>query len=161
MYRYSILSICCLLLVNCGKKGSNSNQNPGNTSPNVSCKTPANVISVNNTDYAIIKDTAFSTDNQTYYLQIECDSMRGCGIHFQGTQFPDVGTFTITPKFTEVQLSSSKTYLQYFHNGQSYIAQSGILTIKKQISSQPEFCKIKFTNTIGDEFEISMKAIIN
>jgi hypothetical protein len=123
------------------------------------CSLQMSSIVINDTVLFIIKDTSYTTGNNTFYTEHKLSDTRGGSFDFEGTQAPVQGKYVITSNFTEVLPGSKKVYIQYFLNGTSFQAQSGEVTVTGAgTAAIVEFCKISFQNSFNDNFTISFKS---
>jgi hypothetical protein len=126
--------------------------------PPVVCNTPNSTLVKNDTTLNIATDTAYATLNNTFYTEHTIATAHGCSVEFEGGVFPPEGTYIITPVFNEVVPGSHKVYIQYYEAGNSFIGQSGNVSITGSgTSSIIEFCKIKFKDSFGSEKTLSLK----
>lgn len=144
----------CLFVYSCNKK------TPPVNNPNpITCSLAGSTIVVNDTQYNIIQDTAYATLNNTFYAEHIVATGHGVSVEFEGTTFPAAGDYTVTTVFSEVVIGSKKVYMQYYFNGQSYGAQSGIAKVSGSgAQAITDFCKVKFKESFGEEKTISLKS---
>jgi hypothetical protein len=149
------LLIVLVLLFACKKKSD------PNTNTNIAplfCSLADETSSVNDTIKQIMSDTSYSTGNNTFYTQHLISEDEGISLDFEGSEKPVAGDYIITPAFIEVKPGSKKCYLQYFVNGESFVAQAGKVEVGS--SGSLYFCKINFKNTFGIQYTISIKTNI-
>ena len=154
----NIFYYCILLFIlSCGKKSKPDNNNNNIANCNLSIET----IQVNEIAYNILKDTAYSTQNNTYYSEHRISDGHGYSIDFAGTSLPNNNTYTITSSYSNVKSGTQNVYIQYYINSKTYVAQSGTLLVSGSAPNiQVEFCKIYFKESFGEEKTISTKTAL-
>lgn len=126
--------------------------------PPVVCNTPNSTLVKNDTLLNIASDTAYATLNNTFYTEHTISAAHGCSVEFEGAVIPAEGSYIITPVFNEVVPGSHKVYIQYYEAGNSFIGQSGTVSITGSgTAAIIEFCKINFKDSFGNDKNLSLK----
>jgi len=145
-------------MTNCKKKKDDANNN---TTAPVVCNLAPATLSVNDTVRQVVKDSSFATANNTYNTQHVVSVQEGISMDFEDVVAPVPGEYTVTTVFLDVKPGSKLVYLQYFHDGQPYIGQSGKVNVKQDGTSLSfDFCKIYCKNTFGLGYTVSAKSTI-
>jgi len=145
-------------MTNCKKKKDDTNNN---TTAPVVCNLAPATLSVNDTVRQFVKDSSFATANNTYNTQHIVNALEGISMDFEDVVAPVPGEYTVTTVFLDVKPGSKLVYLQYFHDGQPYIGQSGKVNVKQDGANLSfDFCKIYCKNTFGLGYTVSAKSTI-
>ncbi|MBL7765718.1 MAG: hypothetical protein JNJ58_06485 [Chitinophagaceae bacterium] len=149
-----ILLFCSSVWSSCDKKPEEPEVPP----PPV-CSLTLSQLAINEVVDVIKKDTSYATANNTYYTEHTISVGEGVSFDFPKIVIPAEGEYTVTKVYTDVKPTTKYVYIQYYHAGDVYIAQSGNVTVSGfGIDIVIEFCKLVFRNSGGDELTISFKS---
>ncbi|MBP6624760.1 MAG: hypothetical protein KA198_06290 [Chitinophagaceae bacterium] len=156
-----IVSICCsfIFIVSCKKEKEDKDNNAGI----ISCSLPLQGLAHGDSIYTIYQDTSYISSNQTFYNEHIVSAGFGVGIDMNKNILGGKnGEYEITSAFNQIILTENKSYITFYYNGSSYIAQSGKLLIS-QSESKPiiEFCKVQFKDSFGTIYQVSLKTYLN
>lgn len=147
------LFLLVFFFVQCKKKGDSANNNPQNTNP--VCYLSPQTIQSPEGILAIQDDTAYLSPNSTYYCEFLHKDTLGVGIDFSGSDKPDSGKYMVVSDFSQMTGTEGKAYFQFYRGSQTFVAQSGEISIAA--NGQLEACKLKSKVFGGDLIEISLK----
>lgn len=147
------------MFISCKKDKKDAENNGGI----ISCSLPIQGLAHGDSVFTIYQDTSYLSSNQTFYNEHIVSAGFGVGIDMnEKISGGKNGEYVITSAFNQVILTENKSYITFYYNGSSYIAQSGKLIIS-QSESTPiiEFCKIQFKDSFGTIYQVSLKTYLD
>ncbi|HAD34521.1 MAG TPA: hypothetical protein DCF44_08495, partial [Chitinophagaceae bacterium] len=125
--------------IQCKKKGESTNNNPQNNTP--VCFLSAQTIQSPDGILTIQDDTTYLSPNSTYYCEYIHNDTLGVGIDFSGSNKPNPGKYIVVKDFSQIPGTEGRAYFQYYSGSQTYVAQSGEISITAY--GQIDACKLK------------------